>query len=188
HTMSYRSVDNEGNREVAKTLSFKLDASAPELTVSGPEERAYAGTETMTLSWDAVDALSGVDSGSAAALLDGQPVVYGAVIPLYTLALGSHNFTVSVSDEAGNTGERTVIFSTYTDVNTLKALVGQFREMSWIDNHGIANSLIQKLDQGQLETFIHHVEAQSGKHIEAEAAAYLLRDANYILAGMESEE
>lgn len=188
HTLSYRSVDNEGNREAAKTLSFKLDASAPELTVSGPEERAYAGTETMTLSWDAIDALSGVDSGSAAALLDGQPVVYGAAIPLYTLALGSHTFTVSVSDEAGNTGENTVTFTTYTDVDTLKALVGQFREMSWIDNHGIANSLIQKLDHGQLETFIHHVEAQSGKHIEAEAAAYLLRDANYILAGMESEE
>ncbi|MNY64160.1 hypothetical protein D3C86_2012320 [compost metagenome] len=100
---------------------------------------------------------------------------------MYTLDLGSHTLAVSASDGAGNTQERTVTFSTYADVHSLKALVSLFRQKSWIDNHGIANSLSTKLDHGQVEAFIHQVQAQNGKHIQSEAASYLLRDANDIL-------
>ncbi|MNR56107.1 hypothetical protein D3C85_1766200 [compost metagenome] len=60
-------------------------------------------------------------------------------------------------------------------------MVSLFRELSWIDNHGIANSLSTKLEHGQVEAFLHQVQAQSGKHIQTEAASYLLRDAGAIL-------
>ncbi|RIX59510.1 hypothetical protein D3P08_05030 [Paenibacillus nanensis] len=179
YLIQYRSVDWAGNREEAKSLGFKLDATAPVLSVTQPSEAAYADSESLILSWEASDALSGV--ASAVATLDGQQVVQGAEIPLYTLALGTHAFTLSVSDKAGNAQEITVTFSTYTDANALKGLVASFRQISWIDNDGIANSLLQKLEHGQLEAFIRHVEAQSGKHIDAEAAGYLLRDAQAIL-------
>ncbi|MNR20830.1 hypothetical protein D3C85_1376950 [compost metagenome] len=46
--------------------------------------------------------------------------------------------------------------------------------MSWIDNKGIENSLLQKLEHNQLDAFIHEVEAQSGKHITAAAAQIML--------------
>ncbi|MBT2288818.1 hypothetical protein J7E73_06630 [Paenibacillus albidus] len=169
-------------------MSFKLDSSAPELSVTEPGARAYAGTETLTLLWTAVDAMSGVDSGKTAARLDDQAVEPGTPVPLYTLNPGSHNFAVTVSDGAGNTRESTVTFSTYADVSSLKALVNLFREKSWIDNHGIANSLIMKLDKGQVEAFLHQVQAQSGKHIQAEAASYLLRNAGDILQRAEEED
>ncbi len=181
YSLLYRSVDSAGNKGDIQTLSFKLDSSAPELSVAEPAARAYAGTETLTLSWTAADVISGVADGKTAALLDGEAVEQVASVPLYTLALGSHTFAVSASDGAGNTQERTVTFSTYADINSLKALVSLFREKSWIDNHGIANSLSTKLDHGQVEAFLHQVQAQSGKHIQAEAASYLLRDANDIL-------
>jgi hemerythrin-like domain-containing protein len=65
-----------------------------------------------------------------------------------------------------------------------------------IDNHGIANSLTQKLenvqkdlDKGkvknaisQLEAFINEVQAQSGKHITTEAANLLIADAQWVIA------
>ncbi|SFD52714.1 Right handed beta helix region [Paenibacillus catalpae] len=187
YSVLYHSVDAAGNREDDKALTFKLDTTAPEYSITEPSERAYAGTDTLNLNWSVTDEVSGVDAGKTVAMLDGQPVQPGAAIPLYTLAPGTHTFTLSVSDLAGNTRESTVTFTTYTDVSTLKQLVIEFREMNRIDNEGIANGLIQKLDNGNLEAFIHHVEAQSGKHIQAEAADYLLRNANVILQGGESE-
>ncbi|MCA0753539.1 Ig-like domain-containing protein [Paenibacillus sp. N4] len=187
YSVLYRSVDLAGNREDAKTLSFKLDRGAPELSVTGVAARAYADTETLTLSWTAADAVSGMEPGKTSARLDGQIVEQGTEIPLYTLALGSHTFTVSVTDNAGNTKEAAVTFSTYADISSLTELVARFEELSWIDNAGIADSLKAQLEQGQVEAFIHHVEAQSGKHIQAEAAAYLLRDAGDILQGLDSE-
>ncbi|WP_379145210.1 Ig-like domain-containing protein [Paenibacillus sp. sgz500992] len=188
YSLLYRSVDYAGNSEESKTLSFKLDSSAPELTVAEPAPKAYAGTESLTLSWAAIDAMSGVDSAKTVARLDEEAVEPGTQVPLYTLDIGSHTFAVSVSDSAGNRQESTVTFSTYADVSSLKALVGLFKEKSWIDNHGIANSLLVKLVHGQVEAFVHQVQAQSGKHIQAEAASYLLRDANHILQGIGAQD
>lgn len=50
-----------------------------------------------------------------------------------------------------------------------------------IDNGGIASSLQKKLDQVSLAAFRNEVEAQSGKHIDGEAAKYLLRDAEALI-------
>ncbi|WP_127490598.1 Ig-like domain-containing protein [Paenibacillus glycanilyticus] len=183
YSLHYRSVDSAGNREEDKSISFKLDTSKPEASITGLEEKAYANSETVTLSWAVTDTVSGVDEGKTTAQLDGQTLQQGAAIPLYTLAAGSHTFTVSAIDLAGNTRQSTVTFTTYADIGSLKELVAQFYELNWIDNQGIANSLTMKLDNSSLEAFINHVEAQSGKHIQAEAAAYLLRDAAYVLQG-----
>ncbi|WP_156157869.1 hypothetical protein [Gordoniibacillus kamchatkensis] len=42
---------------------------------------------------------------------------------------------------------------------------------------GIASSLTQKLVDGDLNSFVHEVQAQSGKHVNSDAARYLLRNA-----------
>ncbi|MGI2293507.1 Ig-like domain-containing protein [Paenibacillus sp. GXUN7292] len=188
YEVAYRSVDWAGNLEDEKMVSFKLDGSAPVLAIEGLAAGDYASMETLTITWTASDALSGVDDSKTVALLDGQSIEHGTEIQLYTLAPGSHTFTVSVSDRAGNTQESTVTFNTYANASTLKELVDLFIEMSWIDNHGIANSLTKKLEHGQLQAFINQVQAQSGKHIRAEAATYLLRDANYIIHGLDSTD
>jgi hypothetical protein len=66
-------------------------------------------------------------------------------------------------------------------MTTLMHLVERFEAMKWFDNQGIAKSLVSKLEEGQLNAFINHVNAQNGKHITNEAAGYLLRDARYLL-------
>nr|WP_306812781.1 Ig-like domain-containing protein [Paenibacillus soyae] len=189
YTILYRSVDEMSNLEQAKSVSFKIDRSGPAITVNGVEaEAVYSGTESLTLNWSAEDAGSGLNSAAVTATLDGQLVQPGTTIPAYALPLGSHTLIVTVSDGAGNMAESTVTFSTYSDKDSLIALVELFRAMGWIDNDGIANALTKKLEHDQLEAFIHHVEAQSGSHVSAEAADYLLRDANAILQQLQQND
>ncbi|WP_339276781.1 Ig-like domain-containing protein [Paenibacillus sp. FSL W8-0426] len=176
YSILYRSLDSSGNAEEAKSLEFNLDASAPMISVAEPLARDYTSAESLNLSWTAVDEVSGVNELKSTARLDDHQIEQGAAVLLYMLPLGAHTFKVIATDEAGNEQEAVVTFSTYADISSLKALVTLFREKSWIDNGGIANSLLKKLDNGNTEAFLHEVQAQSGKHITEEAAAYLLRD------------
>jgi hypothetical protein len=124
--------------------------------------------------------LSGVDDSKTQITLDGKPFTSGDSIELYTLPLGDHTFIVNASDLAGNSTGKSVAFNTFASIEGLKQLIRRFEEKNWID-HGLANSLQQKLNNNHLQSFINHVEAQKGKHINKEAAYYLLRDANALL-------
>lgn len=77
----------------------------------------------------------------------------------------------------------------------LRACVVHAAEIGHIDNAGVAHSLLAKLDAAQaavergqnavaihqLEAFIHEVEAQSGKHIDAEHAAHMIDHARMVI-------
>jgi hypothetical protein len=95
--------------------------------------------------------------------------------------LNNKKQAVTASDMAGNTSSQTVLFQTTTSIQSIQALVTRFANMEWIDNAGIANSLQSKLAANALADFVNEVQAQNGKHISAQAAGYLLRDAQYLL-------
>ncbi len=77
----------------------------------------------------------------------------------------------------------------------LRACVLHAAEMGHIDNAGITQSLLAKIDAAQaavdrgetavaiyqLEAFIQAVEAQSGNHIDAEHAAHMIRHAYTVI-------
>lgn len=177
----YRSIDGRGNMESPDSVTFKLDFTAPELIVSGAAEQGYGSAAMLTPGWSAADAAgSGVTVLSAT--LDGASVQPDVAIPLYTLPLGTHTLTVTAADGAGNTAETAIVFSTYTDVDNLRALVSQFRSMGWIDNRISEKALDLLLKHNLVLPFIYAVQAQAGHFITEEAAAYLLRDARAILA------
>ena len=92
------------------------------------------------------------------------------------------------------------------DINTLNVTKdvtsGELRssiqvasDLNWIDNKGILNSLMKKLEnaeaafaRGQIKTtinelnaFINEVKAQKGKHIKEEAADILINDAQSLI-------
>ncbi|MDQ0897885.1 OmpL47-type beta-barrel domain-containing protein [Paenibacillus sp. V4I7] len=181
YIIMYRSVDNAGNVETARNISFNLDAHMPSVTISSPvKDNSYNDSGDLTLQFNVTDDLSGVDNNLTTVTLDGMTVQQATTIPLYSLALGTHTLTVTSSDLAGNTQSVTVTFQTITNIDSLMALVTRFSGNNGIDNGGIANSLQKKLEKGNLNSFINEVQAQSGKHISNEAAAYLLRDANFL--------
>jgi 5'-nucleotidase/UDP-sugar diphosphatase len=81
------------------------------------------------------------------------------------------------------------------------ASVKNFYEEGKIDNKGILNSLLQKLEgaladqnggqanaaYNKLQAFINELEAQSGRHIDADAANSLAMDAQWIIAHTDLE-
>lgn len=81
-------------------------------------------------------------------------------------------------------------------IQALRACVTDAAAMGHIDNQGVANSLLAKLDSAQaaldraqpqvavtkLTAFIHEVEAQAGKHIDAEHANHMVMHAQEVIA------
>ena len=164
-------------------LVKSTDTAAPDISITGLTEGSeLANSGVLSVQVALSDNLSGIDDSKTTVTLDGNAYVPGTSLPLYTLTPGTHTFTVSASDQAGNTAAVTLTFTTYVDGETLKQLVTSFGADGSIDSAGIANSLLKKLESGQLQSFINEVEAQRGKHIDETAAVYLLRDAS-LLAG-----
>ena len=81
-------------------------------------------------------------------------------------------------------------------VSSLRACVVHAVEMGHIDNRGVANSLLAKLDAAQaaldrgqkrvavaqLKAFLHAVEAQAGKHIDAQHATHMIMHATEVIS------
>ncbi|WP_409344316.1 DUF4855 domain-containing protein [Paenibacillus sp. MBLB4367] len=177
YNVSYRSTDREGNAEEPKIVVFSIDSTPSVITVTAPIEGTYSTADLVTPQFTATDSVSGIDAAKTVTLLDGKTVQSGTALDLYALEPGTHELTVKVTDLAGNETSRTVRFETAASLESLKALVKRFQSSGWIDNNGIANALLSKLDGGNVKSFINQVEAQAGKHISNEAAKILLRDA-----------
>jgi hypothetical protein len=78
---------------------------------------------------------------------------------------------------------------------SLRACVAHAAEIGHIDNRGVVKSLLAKLDAAQraldrgqsrvavanVEAFIHAVEAQAGKHIDAQHASHMIMHANQVI-------
>ncbi|NOU75697.1 DUF4185 domain-containing protein [Paenibacillus sp. LMG 31458] len=182
YTINFRSTDNAGNQEEGKSVSFKLDSAAPVVEVTVPGDNSiYQVSVDLTPQIALTDILSGVDSSKTTVTLDTYSYQIGTAIPLYKLPLGQHTLVVSSSDLAGNQISKTIQFTTVASIDSLKALVTRFPNNNGIDNVGIATSLLEKLANNNLNSFVNEVKAQSGKHVSSEAAEYLLRDAQYVL-------
>ncbi|MFD0693414.1 hypothetical protein ACFQZT_04835 [Paenibacillus sp. GCM10027628] len=63
----------------------------------------------------------------------------------------------------------------------LQKLINKYASDGSIDNGGITNSLLKKLEKGNLELFFNEVEAQKGKHIKEAAAEEILWNAEQLL-------
>ncbi|CAN7720636.1 hemoblobin-interacting domain-containing protein [Paenibacillus sp. LjRoot56] len=182
YMLSYRSTDNAGNQELFKSNSVNLDSTGPEISVTSPViGSSFLDSGDFTPQFTTVDGLSGVDSSKTIIQLNGKPLKQVVGTPLYTLPLGLNKIEVMAYDEAENAQKVTVMFSTYTNLESLVALVTRFEDMKWIDHAGSARDLQSELNQGDLGEFMDEVKSQSGKHIAKEAVTYLLRDSQNIL-------
>jgi 2',3'-cyclic-nucleotide 2'-phosphodiesterase (5'-nucleotidase family) len=177
-------------------LSFLYDVDPPVITITSPAAAAYLHPDYLTINFSAADAVSGVKKVWAD--LDGAPVSTGQVIDLHTLALGNHVLTVNAVDRAGYPATASVSFSVNATVKSLTTSVNRLFKEGKITNDGNLNSLLVTLQHAQdalnsgkakvavnsLEAFINKVQAQSGKHVDAAAAALLIADARWVIAHM----
>jgi Mg-chelatase subunit ChlD len=145
------------------TVTVKRDGTPPVVTYT-PSGATYGVADTVSIACAVSDATSGV-AGSATC-----PGASGAA---YTFAAGRHTLSYTATDNAGNIGRGTATFTIVVDPADVCALVRR-----WTDNAGVANSLCVKLTHGSTRAFTNEVNAQRGKHLQADKADLLIRLAN----------
>jgi hypothetical protein len=143
---------------------------------------------------DATQVLQRLDGAS---MLAGHGLASGQAVNLLTeLSVGPHTFEVEAVDSVGNRTSSSVTFSVVVTTGSIKRDIEQFVTSGAIAEGGVANSLLVTLNAaasasargkcttaaGLYEAFIHKVQAQSGKHIDASAAAVMIADAEYLVS------
>jgi hypothetical protein len=161
HAVYAASVDYAGNVESIETAAFKVDTTSPVVAFSS-HPASYTVDEQVTISCSASDPSPG--SGLAASTCDGASLD----VPAYTLGLGSHTLSATATDDAGNVGTGSTTFDVVVTPASLENVVRLL-----VADHGIASSLLAKIDAGNVAAFDHEVDAQTGKKISAADAALL---------------
>ncbi|WP_246074269.1 ThuA domain-containing protein [Nonomuraea terrae] len=195
HKVSFRSTDKAGNQEAAKDVTLKLDATKPELTVGGlTGDGKYGDSAQVTVTAEGKDEGSGIDT--VAATLDGEELKLGERLDLSTLALGTHQITVTATDKAGNATEQAVTLTVTTSFGDLATLLGRF-EVDGPLGAQLANFLKSASAsdvKAHPEQALHHLgkfREAAAKVADENARAVLVRDADaliVLLGGQASAE
>jgi pimeloyl-ACP methyl ester carboxylesterase len=189
----YRSIDDQGNVEAARSLSVRIDTRQPILDVAADQG---IFTRLDTPSWRYT--LSDPQPGSGIDTVEALPE---SPANLLWMDLGMHTVTITASDVAGWSVTDTGSFELIATLESLQGTVERLCTLGLIDNRGVCNALVQKIqaairkrDSGQLQVaaanvnaFINQVEAQTQKHIPTQAAALLVADAQYVTQHLTGE-
>ncbi|HKC84050.1 MAG TPA: hypothetical protein VKD46_08635, partial [bacterium] len=176
------------------------DSRPPAIAITQPAATGYPHSATLVLDYAVTDACTGVASFTPT--LDGSPTLSGhgladgqAIDLLTELALGPHTFTINAVDNVGNADSSSVTFTIVVTAESIKDDVRQFLASGAVTlDEG--KSLLGQLDaaasaraKGDCATanriyqaFIRELQAQSGKHVSAQAAAIMIADAQYLIA------
>jgi Tol biopolymer transport system component len=109
-TITYRAKDVTGNVESIKTITIKLDKTAPVINITSPTAQTYTIGQAVTTSFSCADATSG------AATCVGT-TTNGAALNI--ASVGAKTFTVNATDVAGNTAQKSVNYTVAYGVNLL---------------------------------------------------------------------
>lgn len=154
-TFTCSATTDGGN--ASKSVTVKRDAAPPAIAFAGAT--SYTVDQTVSVTCTVTPGVSGVVSQMC-------PGSSGAA---YTFALGTTTLNATATSGAGVTANASTSFTVSVTVSSLSALVQR-----WTDNAGVANSLVVKLQHGDISAFVAEVNAQSGQHIPSSANAALL--------------
>jgi hypothetical protein len=99
-TVTFYATDNAGNVESAKTLTVKIDNTAPRVAfVTPPTGSPYLLNQPVAADYSCIDRVGSVDGGvGVASCVGGVPVGSNIV----TSPVGTYTFTVNTADKLGN--------------------------------------------------------------------------------------
>jgi hypothetical protein len=153
--------DNAGNTASATFTGIRVDKTSPTVTYSG-NAGSYTVDQQLAINCTPSDALSGVASSTCADITG----------PAYNFDLGSHSYTATATDNAGNQGGATTTLTVQVSSASLCSLATQFSTSTDVAS-GLCDKLTaasQAVVRGQdkqktniLAAFDHQVSAQTGK-------------------------
>lgn len=154
HTVTYWSVDLDGNKEAEQTLAVPVDLAPPDIDIQGQPE--YTIDQQVEIIYTASDTVSGVAEPSG--------VLLNA--PGYTLEPGLHEVTATVFDLAGRETSVDFSFGISATFASLAELTRTFAAASDDPDAGaLAEELSGKLQQAELAAGAH--EGARARHLLA---------------------
>ncbi len=176
HTITLTVDDGNGETSTDEMVVTVADTTAPSAsaTLSGTllSNGWYQGDVLVEIS--ATDTCSGV--ARITYTLDGaQTVASGGYASETVTATGTHSVLYSATDNEGNTSaEASLSMELFTaDSDGLTALISNLVAGGLIAPQ-IENSLVKQAGNGSYNALANHIQAQTGKKIDPEAAALLL--------------
>ncbi|WBQ08108.1 ThuA domain-containing protein [Kribbella sp. CA-293567] len=127
HTLQVRASDTAGNVSEPKSVTVKIDKTAPVTTVTGLPANGQLGVASLaTVAATAADALSGV-AGAVTLTVDGKPST--GKLDGMLLGLGAHEVVARVSDQAGNASVTKVQFTVVATYAEAIEVVKRYRDV-----------------------------------------------------------
>jgi hypothetical protein len=113
HTIDYFSVDHASNTELEHQLMFRIDTTAPSITL-GVENGTVFTSSKVSIPWTTTDEVSGIEQTTMS--IDGGPFLSNddAVEELNDLSVGEHIVVIRTMDMAGNEASTSVSFTVDT--------------------------------------------------------------------------
>jgi hypothetical protein len=162
-------TDQAGNRASVSFGSVQIDKTPPTVTYSG-NAGTYTVDQPVQITCTATDATSGVASSTCQSVSG----------PAYSFGLGTHSFSATAKDNAGNIGSQPTSFKVVVTPSSLTSLINRF-----CTDPSVAASLNQNVTNiahapnpdakaGMLQGFTHVVQAQTGKSLTSDQANVLI--------------
>ena len=163
-TIQYYSLDNNGNQEKTKTLTFTIDTISPVVVITTPNQLIYTHSDTIPLSITSTD-----DGGVASTTItvNGREVADNSV-DLFFQRLGTTMVSASVSDMGGNTSSASTSFRIIATASSTISDITRAFTLGWITKENIKDILIKKIEKMvKLEIKIDTIiETKKGKRVE----------------------
>jgi hypothetical protein len=166
-------TDKAGNSAGIRFGTLQVDKTPP--TVSSGAG-SYTVDQQVEITCTASDALSGVKVGSS--------TCQNISGPAYSFGLGSHSYSATATDNAGNVGHGSTSFTVTVTPSSLVALVNRFCTDPSVaaslaqDVVNIANAPNADAKAKALQPFTKKVQAQTGKSLTSDQAKVLITLAN----------
>ncbi len=199
YVVEYQSADNchgfddqPADSEGLQTRTYTLDTAPPVVTCKTPPFALEWDTDDAPpVDYDIDDGIDGSGIASESSTVDGYqglpgvvPTADGATMDLFFFYPGTRRVVVSSADNLGNAGVTTCSFELHATPESLLSNVNRAETLGLIANHGVAQSLRQKLEQVQrlhgrgqhstehnvLQAFVQELLAQRGKKVNAPTA------------------
>jgi hypothetical protein len=173
HTLYAASIDPAGNAEAVQSVPFKIDTTPPTVTYTG-NAGTYTVDQQVQITCTATDATSGVASSTCQNISG----------PAYSFGLGTHSFTATATDNAGNIGHGMTSFTVSATPSSLQSLINRFCTDPSVaasldqDVVNIAHAPNPGAKAGMLQGFTQLVQAQTGKSLTSDQAKVLITLAN----------
>ncbi|WP_319005783.1 OmpL47-type beta-barrel domain-containing protein [Metabacillus niabensis] len=176
YMIHFWSEDSAGNVEEKHELEVNIDKSGPDILFNLENETEVGIDEIISLSCQANDSLSGLDSTTCENLTKHA----------YELGVGPTEFTAEAIDKAGNKREKSMIVQIFVDYDHLASLTKKF--LAEKGQEKAATSFVKKLEaakksqekgqtkarDGQLGAYVNQVKAQKNKTFSDEQADILI--------------